>query len=280
MAKAYIDTTVITDILLKPGEAASRAQAALESFESSQLPMYAVKEFKRGPLRNFVWMYNKFVMAASFHGAIVALHAMSRTPRRYTTSTALEAVITGARSIAQSTLSTWVAKYGSDAEIDNVYRDEMRLALKKRIYQAWSKRHTVATETVHPLSCYEERAPYEKRGLIELVPTRCEREPTCCLAPALRAMADDLHKMKDAIDASGSDRREDRRRAKSLRQIYRTPKVDVTDEVCRNLGDAIIVAFAPPDTTILTTNVRDHAILAGAIGKQVRTPREIAGDTS
>ena len=245
LASAYIDTTVLTDILLKSGEPAKRACAALENFDGTQVPMYAIKEFKRGPLRNFAWMHNKFVMEGTFHGAIVALHAMSRTPKRYTTSTALESLIVGSSSLAHHTLSTWVDKHGSDAEIGNVLRDEMRLALKKRIYQAWSKRHSVATETVHPLSCYEERAPYEKRGLIELSPTSCEREQTCCLAPALRAMADDLRKMKDAIDASGSTRNEDRRRAKSLRQVYRTAKTDITDEVCRNLGDAVIVAFAP-----------------------------------
>jgi hypothetical protein len=53
--------------------------------------------------------------------------------------------------------------------------------------------------------------------------------------------------------------------------VFRT-KVDITDEKCRDLGDAIFVALAPDDAVILTTNVRDHALLANAIGKKVKAP--------
>ena len=134
--------------------------------------------------------------------------------------------------------------------------DELRLALKRLIYTAWAKRRQVTKEVVGPLSCYDEREPFEKRGLIELTPTDCSKEQSCCLAGALRANKEDLRRMKAAIDASGSERGEDRRRAQALRFLYR--KSDpVDDKTCRSLGDAIFVAFAPKDSVILTTNVRD-----------------------
>jgi hypothetical protein len=274
LAKAYVDTTVLADIVLKHGQPQEQGLAALRSFEITQLPVYAIKEFKRGPLANFTWLHNKFVTTQSFAETIAALQAVSRTPKRYLTSTALEAVVKAGYSIAQETPSTLAAKYGANAEMDKIYCDEYRLSLKKTIFQAWSSLRSVTTETVQPLSCYDEKPPYEKRGMIELDPKKCDLQPTCCLVMSLKLMASDLKKMREAIQASGSDRQEDQRRSKALKQVYHT-KTAITDDVCRALGDAIIVAYAPPGATILTTNVRDHTVLANAVGKQVQSPKEI-----
>src|SRR5690606_432649 len=92
MKAAFVDTTVLTDALLKTGGVANAARESLKRFERTELPVYAIKEFKAGPLKNFVWMHNKLVETRSFSGALKKLHAMSRTPRRYTTSTAIEAL--------------------------------------------------------------------------------------------------------------------------------------------------------------------------------------------
>jgi hypothetical protein len=42
---------------------------------------------------------------------------------------------------------------------------------------------------------------------------------------------------------------------------------------CRRLGDAFFALYAPPDAVILTTNIKDHAPLAEALGKQARIPK-------
>jgi hypothetical protein len=274
LASAYVDTTILADIVLKHGQPQEQGLEALRSFELTQLPVYAIKEFKRGPLAYFTWLHNKFVTTQSFAATIAALQAVSRTPKRYLTSTALEAVVKTSASIAQETPSTLVAKYGADAEMDKIYCDEYRLSLKKTIFQAWSSLRGITTETVQPLSCYDEKPPYEKRGMIELDPKKCDLEPTCCLGRSLRLMADDLKKMREAIQTSGSNRQEDQRRSKALRQVFHT-KTPVTDDVCRALGDVIIVAYAPPSAIILTTNLRDHRVLASALGKKVQSPKEI-----
>lgn len=271
MSNAFIDTTVLTDILLKTGPAKEEAAKSLERYDRTYLISYAIKEFKRGPLKNFVWMYNKLASTGSFSQAIAALQAMSRTPRRYTTSTALEALAKASSSIGNRPMAALVAKYGADAVQDKVYCDELRLALKRSIFGAWARRRQVTTETVFPLSCYSEQAPYEHRRLIEVKPVACDAEPTCCLAVALRERSEELRKMKEIIDADGSQRAEDRRRAQALRRVFRT-KEDITDAVCRDLGDAVLIALAPPDAVILTTNVRDFAPLATAVSKRVETP--------
>jgi hypothetical protein len=49
MSKAFVDTTVLTDILLKPGSMlAKKARTALARYEESQLPVYAELSSKVG----------------------------------------------------------------------------------------------------------------------------------------------------------------------------------------------------------------------------------------
>jgi len=245
LPKAYIDTTILADILLKAGQPrGEQALAALRTFEITQLPVYAIKEFKRGPLARFAWLHNKLVTTQNFTQSMAALHAVAGTPMRYLTSTALEAVVKASSSIAHETPATLAAKYGNDAHLDNILRDEYRLALKKVIFQAWASLRSVTTETVQPLSCYDETPPYEKRGMIELDPKKCDLQPVCCLVTPLKAMADDLKKMRDAIIKSGANRQEDQRRSKVLKKVYHT-KSSIADDECRALGDAVVVAFAP-----------------------------------
>jgi len=67
MAKAYLDTTILVDILLKNGfEPGQKAQQALEKFDKVELHGYAIKEFKAGALKNFAWMHNKLVATKSY----------------------------------------------------------------------------------------------------------------------------------------------------------------------------------------------------------------------
>ena len=44
----------------------------------------------------------------------------------------------------------------------------------------------------------------------------------------------------------------------------------MSDKTCRDLGDAVYAFFAPPDSVVLTTNIRDHRPLAEALGKQAK----------
>ena len=184
MSKAFIDTTVLTDALIKSAEIRKSAIEALKKFNVTELPVFAIKEFKAGPLKNFAWMHNKLAILGSFEKAIDALQRMSRTPRRYTTSTAIEALREAAGSISRQTPGTLVAKYGADASMDKVQCDEFRLAINVAIRKPWKKRRDITTDVVLPLPCYREVAPYERRGLIELEPNKCNPPGECSLSPA------------------------------------------------------------------------------------------------
>lgn len=270
MAKAYVDTTILTDVLLKTGEAARSANAAIKRFSDSELPVYAIKEFKSGPLRNFAWMHNKFAQTASYKNALKALQRMSLTPKRYTTATAIEALSTAAHSLGSRTGPALAKKYGPRATLDSMLADEYRLALKSKIFLAWRRRRSVTTKVVQSLPCYPEVAPIEKRGLIEVSPAKCDNsERECCLASPLKGSPEVLKALRAACDL---DRREGLRRSKVLRQLIRKPKVPMTDRMCFDLGDAVFAFFAPDDATIISTNLKDHEALAGAIGKKVEGP--------
>jgi hypothetical protein len=271
MSKAFLDTTILADALLKPGETEVTTKAALRRYDTTELPVYAIKEFKAGPFNNFIWFYNKLALTNSFYDALKALHGMSLTPKRHTTATAIEALMASAHMTRTLTGDDMVDRYGEPAKLDRFLSDQFRLSLRTRIAFAWRRRRNVASQVVIPLSCYTEKAPFEEDGILKSGPLKCNPQPECCLATALKSRPNDLKKLKKIIDRQ-PDKPENRRRAQVLRDLFRTPKRLMTEEMCRALGDAFFALFAPDDAVILTTNVRDHEPLANALGKSVETP--------
>ena len=174
-------------------------------------------------------------------------------------------------SMAEFTTTQMVQKHGPNATEDKVKCDEYRLAIKTIIFLAWKERREITTEVVCPLSCYDETDPYVKRELIELGRRLCKLNTQCCLASDLKKRPDDLKKLRDAT-LNQPSRPELQRRERVLRELYRKPKSPMNEKACGNLGDAIFAFFAPQDATILTTNTRDHAPLAAALGKSVASP--------
>jgi hypothetical protein len=162
--------------------------------------------------------------------------------------------------------------YSGQSSSDTELADRLRLALASLIVRSWRKRRLVTTRTIQDLDCYTEAEPTIGRdGYFDLKPQKCQRDRECCLAEQLKARPDLLKALRDAIPDS-SIRKEDRNRRKVLKQLINTPKLTLTEEQCRWLGDAIFAFFCPPGADILTTNVRDHRPLAQALGKTAEHP--------
>jgi hypothetical protein len=273
MSKAFVDTTILTDALLKPGTKAEAAKTALRRYQRTLLPVYAIKEFKAGPLRYFRWLHNKCAVFKSYAAVLGALHGISRTPQRYLTSTAIEALQLFATQWKDVTPTALSKKYGHDADMDFVLSDSLRLSIRTQIDLAWDERREITTEIVDELDCYVEAAPYlDEKGLMALMPNACEPDRECALAKALKENPEALKRLHAAVPESG--RREDQKRARILKDLYRVPKQPLDRENCRALGDAIFAFFCPADSVILTTNLRDHKPLAEALGKEVHTPSD------
>jgi len=271
MKKAFIDTTVLTDALLKPHTKAKSAKKALKYYDITELPVYAIKEFKAGPLKYFIWFHNKLATLQSFTKALDALHGISRSPRRYYTSTAIEALREASHSIGNQTPKDLENKYGENAKLDKIHSDEYRSAIKVLVFKAWKRRRKITTDIVLPLTCYREESPYEKRGQIEHMPIRCQKDVECVLSKQLRdkKWRNDIAALLVQIK-SLEGKSENQKRAHALRKLYLNRQI--SEKECRDLGDAIFVLFAPQDATILTTNIKDFEPLASALGKKVERP--------
>lgn len=271
MAKAFVDTTVLADALLKKGELGVVARQALRRYETTELPVYAIKEFKAGVMKNMAWFHDKLVSTRSFSKAIDALHKMSLSPKRYTTASAIEALREAATVSGKATTLEMVQIYGPTAKQDAVLCDRFRLAIRMNIVNAWKRRRTLVSEVSNPLPCYQEVGPYEERGLLILDPNRCAANAECQTACTLKTNAEALSRLKKVVD-NQPPKPENQRRAQALRALIRTPKRTFSHDLCRALGDAVFAFLAPAESIILTTNIKDLAPLAEALGKRVERP--------
>jgi hypothetical protein len=190
---------------------------------------------------------------------------------RYRTSTAIEAIATVSEAaLGNMDVQAVQAKYGEDTSLDKVASDEIRLGLRSIILRGWRKRRQVTTEIVNPLQCYGETDLVQERNLIVTGQLECNVEATCALAQLFRNKPKELETLRDVVKAQGEGR-EHQKRYQALRELARKSQ-RFDEKKCRALGDAVFAFLAPVDTTILTTNVRDHRPLAEALGKSVEAP--------
>jgi hypothetical protein len=276
-SKAFVDTTVLADRLIKSGVERSNAKAALEKYEVTELPVYAIKEFKAGALDYVKYLHNKLITTGTVADTLIALSRIGRQANRQ--QTALRTIgdlMKKANSLSAS--KTLKAQYGKLAEEESISYDAIRYEAKLLVFKAWKKRRSITTNVIQPLSCYNETAPLERKdGQLSLVPRECN-EDDCCLTKELRARKFKLTKLTVAIDNLPENLRnklENQKRRKILREVSSRPSRKLSDSDCRNLGDAIFAVFCPDDADILTTNIQDHKPLADALNKTAVSPESI-----
>jgi hypothetical protein len=170
------------------------------------------------------------------------------------------------------TPTTLATKYGAHASMNEIIRRRWRLALRKVLTLAWSRRRNVTDSVTHPCPCFQELplqpGPHET---IEAKHINCQGDVECSMARELKSRPEDLIKLRDAVRAQ-PEKPENERRSKALKELYRLPKQPLDRDACRNLGDAVFAFLAPSDSVILTTNQKDHAPLAQALGKTTQGP--------
>jgi len=270
MTKAFLDTTIIVNILLKRNELHDRCRAALQRFDSASFPAYALKEMKAGPLHAWIWLHNRCVTDRSYERVVRAIHAMARTRQKNLADSALEAVAeTGASK--RMKMGSLVEKYGASATEDVVHCDRMRLGLQRRITQAWRQPFALEADISNPLPCFEIGEFTIKRGLIEFARLSCDWKRGCEIAAQMSREPEKVVALRKVTESDPS-RRESNKRSQSLRHIVRTPNRPMNDNQCRAIGDAVFAFFTPADSVILTTNIKDHRPLAAALGKRAEEP--------
>ncbi|MGH6825791.1 hypothetical protein [Methyloceanibacter sp.] len=265
--KAIVDTTVLTDALIKPGGQGDVARASLQRYKPTLLPTYAIKEFKAGPLHYYVWFHNK-VVEASTYGEVIAAISANIGWRRHLPATAMKALADFSSSIAKQTPPE-ISRMYPDLTVDGAQLLQLRRWLKQRILRTWRNRRNLVSEVISPLSCYVEKAPELRHsGQLDDAPLKCG-VVDCCLRQRYKDRLGDLELLEKA---SVGTKVETVKRRAALNRLRRHPKSDYEEKHCRALGDAVFSLDCPDDAVILTTNIVDHEPLARALGRCVEAP--------
>jgi hypothetical protein len=264
MTDVFVETTVLTNLLLKKDGSEKAAEAAIAKYASAIVHQFAWKEFKRGPLKNFVWAFNKLVDTHSFLETLAALQRMSLSPQKYLTATAIQAFHTAFTGMfSNPTIATLKLQHGNKAEADQLHADALRLELKRTILGSWARRHSLFGGQQEILSCYPDADLTENGSRLEIKPRDCPKGADCCLRAVLSSRRKDIRIAKDALP--NDDRKETRERYRVLRQIEKHPNSIMSPADCQRFGDAYFVLFCPEDAVILTTNIRDIQPIADAL---------------
>ena len=268
MTKAFLDTTILADALLKIGPMQKRARTSLANFDELLVPGYAVKEFKRGPLRGYVWLHNKVVSTGRWGDAIAAICTIWQ--QHNLANTAIRAVSDFTSSMA--TQRVRAGEIGRNSiEYHAIEAKEARIWLKTKIIKAWRDQSREPFMHVKPLECYAMIAPSERAdGMIDNQPLSCTLV-NCCLKRQFDADPISARKLEQAC-ADHAAKPEMAKRRTVLRQIRRKPNSELTNNQCLTLGDAVFALQCPPDAVVLTTNISDHGPLTAALGKTAVTP--------
>lgn len=269
LPSAYLDTTVVANALLRSDETGKRCGDAIRRFPRSEMPEYAIKELKAGPLSAWIWCHNKFNETKSFADTVAAINSISATPRRNFSASARQAFEQAAQADKASFAQVLEV---TERVLDRTLADRYRYYLRRRIAQAWERRRTVATEISMPLLCFiEGQLQANADGGLSFERYSCPRDPKCGVLAELSKRREDVGRLLEAIKKE-PDKLENQKRYQALRHIFRTPTRPFSDSMCRSLGDAVFALMAPQDSVILTTNLKDHTALAGALGKMAAAP--------
>lgn len=257
MTQAFLDTTILADATLKDRDTRRRIAAVLQSFAATEFPQYAIKEFNAGPLDHYKWLHNVLAEERSLERSVARLQAMSRTPRRNRTSTALEAL---RRALQES----------SSVLSDDACAEDLRVHLKRVIFSSWDELPRLVTRVTHLLDCYEAVGPHELPDgvMIALGPTKCKGSE-CSLAKRFHSYQKELDLLANAIRQQPI-KAENTGRLGAIGKLQALEQLE--DSECRALGDAVFALLAPEGFVILTTNIRDHKPLAEALGKEAKLP--------
>jgi hypothetical protein len=259
MTETYVDTTILVEALLKTRRRREKALARLNS-TPSVLSAYAIKEFKAGALQHWIWLHNKLRTTRSLKDTYGAIGQNLRSP--YRVGTAMEALQVGAEALGMSAYSN----EKSPTQLDRRNADVYAITLRRRILKAWAERRKVTTKVIGEVECFAEESPFydERLGLMENPAKHCPRDEECGFAPGYKAAPDKLSALLVAIKEG--TRKEDTRRRAALHKLRNSPRRQFGDKDCRDMGDAHFALTCPIGAAILTSNVKDHEMLAGSIG--------------
>lgn len=268
MDKAFVDTTILCDILLPHANSAAKiaARAALARYKATSVPTYAFVEFRSGPLGYYIFAHNQLAIHDTIGNAVASINTKSAyMPRKGMGS--LNAII---RAITHVAVTQKVRPNGQP-EVD--VKRQLQSYLRTLIVKAWNARHQVTDSVVRHLSCFMDEQLQLVDGQLRLrgTNTACMPNVACGAAIELKNMAVDVQKVIDVLRPSKGEvvKPESSSRRNALKELLSKPSGKFPRNRCRALGDAYFCIMAPSDHEILTTNTVDFVPMATVLKKQV-----------
>lgn len=267
MNNAFLDTTILTDLLLK-GKAKNKfIKERLNIYSTVKVPCYAIKEFVHGPLQRYIWFYNKLSISLTLSGAIDALNRESRTPRKYIVSTALEALKEIVSRNKTIDLPTLEAKYGNKVNLETFLRDRYKDSLDYLIRKAWEKRRTVIQNVIQELECFVEGLIVKENSCLKLN-CECKKENSCAAIALIKTKLNEAILLRNKI-MKEENTPENIRKRQALREVIKGKELLNRNKTCRSLGDSYFLVCCPKEDTIVTTNEKDFLQYVYSLGKKI-----------
>ncbi len=272
MNKAFVDTTIFADCLLKVGEKQSAAKKLLKKFDKQGLPVFAIREFKAGVLSNFIWAHNELAMCKSYTKAFQNIQNKA-IYKRYKLLSSLEALTTVMYMNKLVPIKSIKEKSGEYFNQDEYLVEKYRTSLKFFILKAWQKRRKLTTDVINELNCYSELDIRETGKFLDSKPIDCSTDSDCCLLPLYKKNITILKQLREELKKLKQKPERDRQ-IKLLKDIIKR-KNELTSKECRSLGDIYFLVACPVESTIITTNESDFKPLCEAIGKKMMSPKDL-----
>ena len=189
---------------------------------------------------------------------------MSRSPRRYLTSTAIQAL----HSALMGTIKgvPWKRlgeKYGKSVDADALLADVLRLSLKKQFLIHGPAKHFVRRTAASSL-LLSGRDIKGQEAAFKHCSGRLPNDTECCLRTPLLSLKKELGTVRASLPPDDT-RLETIRRRQFLRQIEKHSSTPMGKRQCRQFGDAYFVLFCPPGAVIITNNTRDIQPMADTL---------------
>lgn len=261
MTKAFLDTTILVDLLLGAPAKQEVAKDLIGKYSETQVPAYAFKEMRSGPLSHLVFTYNLLASRDTFEEVTSQLSRLSQfQARRF--------------SVGMTSIVRGLVAASATAQTEEDKKRSVQAWLLREIQKAWRRRRRVTSKVVAPLACLVED-DYELRDgrlRTSIGSQSCTPGVPCSAALHLKGRASDVQVLVHALRPKKKGeflKREWSSRRSALKEVLKHRAGEVPRKHCRAFGDAYICLMAPSDSVILTTNKVDFEPLSKALGKKV-----------
>jgi len=260
--KAYLDTSVYTDFLLKKSRRIILSEE-FDKYANVALPAYAIKEFSKGPLQNYIYFYN-LLATCTLSGVFDTLHRENLTPRKHKLSTVLEFLANEWKKNKINILSLQ-KKYGRAASDENLIKAQLMDSLNYLIRKAWRDRRKFFI--LDELNCFSEGEIVSRNFLLKLN-AKCNNN-ICSAAEHLAKDIPLLIRIR-AFLANKKIYSDTSTKRYLLKQIIHKRISNIDKSKCRSFGDLYFIVRSESDSDIITTNRKDFEPLVNYLKKSIK----------